>query len=1108
MSFPRPSRAISPTGQFRYEPPPISSGASLVHGTRIFSKSRDSTFFPSQHPSDFLSAGRRIPRGNGDADDRRPGYRFAHLPFSETSTSLVSQSSRPQTADSTVSVPSNPFKRLSKLGFNLRRYRNTSTASQHMVIIPDVIEVVQPDPELQERERLREAAAQSIGIVDPVSRSKDVYASPVRDPPPDDRPETPTVSSSSALECAVPAFPTTPLTLSTCAAVMPISTTIPRYYPSLRLLSLGAKGWKARHVVVSVDVKHPVAPAPQSPTSRSFASSSYTHFPSSISASSSRTGASRVSQSHIPPRAFVHVFRTKMNEETELERLEITEESAAYIAEGDIGGKKGVVKIEGVIVRAPDLSAAFGAVNAPERVTWFFHVSDPDMKQKLITAVKSIVHQQRAVRAGTLTKNGSDSPMLSTRVQRTPTQPSYPMPSPKTPKPDMSPARSSHPYASLSVSSSYQMASQHQSQPQPQSQPSLTVQRPPRPMSMASSTRSTTAVSALRGFFGRPRSPSIDSAVVSREDAGDDESFGHTDVNLMSLVNPTGSTSPNGVALARSMSASHVEPMHIGLDRRITQHWVEPSRKSVESDIARPKAMSMIGPSNGYALQLHPPPRKRWSAMPPLHRPSTSSDRGHQTLQVSIGQPQTSVYGTFGGAATQGYLFSTPEMHPRQPSIASESVSTFASLPSAGSENLHVSSSLDSGRRNSKRWSRQGSLPQRPSPPNGPPPATPPSSVHRLHPYAGGVEQSRPPSRTSVHSFGSQRSNLPSFSKRTSTSSAFSSVSVSSQSNGSPLGGLFSGSNISHRNSIIPPPRPAPTFALPSPPEPFVEEPPRASTSSEGPSSSGTKSSFRDTVASRAMRLSILAAPKPPPVSRLPPRPDENKLQPNHRRRTSQDSYQHNDAHVSFLPSMHDGSPYVPPPMGPLPPTPIMSSSIASPSFIGQRIRNMSSTPPSTPSSSPSNYDHDYHVLTRNRPSTMTIMPRPMNGILQSASPISTPTSEKPSDVQNGSSFLQMHTPAMSAFAIPPSTPPPPPPPADIFPEVISLSPAPRRGSKQLSFAERPGGDDKPIRESSPEHSNNGNGDSRGSGETTNSYKKMFSLSRHGSVISLGIVSV
>ena len=467
------------------------------------------------------------------------------------------------------------------------------------------------------------------------------------------------------------------------------------------------------------------------------------------------------------------------------------------------------------------------------------------------------------------------------------------------------------------------------------------------------------------------------------------------------------------------------------------------------------------------ALSLQPPPRKRWTSVSPTSSSMDPAIYEHmngissQTVNLSNGTFEKDSE-QFASPGMTSFSPSSSEQTPRAPSI--QSVSTMGSGEITFSTERSSSSTKHSS---TNRWSRQGILPRRLTPPIGPPPSVPssqPSSSRTIsHPYA--VNGDRPSSRTSsIHSTGSQKSivsNLPSFSKRASGSSAFSfTTSHSSQSNSSRP------ASIHINRCSMPPPRPAPTSSLPPAPDQDIP------ISDPGPMS---KSSFRDSVTNRAFRLSMIA-PKPPPSSVLPPRPDEPEFR-SHRRNSSTGSYSlpsHSD--LPTIPQALAISPF-PPPRRPVPPTPISALPMpttppprpVSRTSIKQRLRILSA--PSPPALATYEMSNGYLPLTP-----------PVSGYASegSISPLATPIARKIMAYPNEPSFLQIQTPITPIL----------PPPAEQLPELTSLSPPPRRGSKQIVLdSEAPPvvEDDKAPAEGEHKH---------------------LSLSRPGSVISLAIVSM
>jgi hypothetical protein len=258
--------------------------------------------------------------------------------------------------------------------------------------LADVIEISasRRDEEFEERERLRDAAAHSIGL-DPVllqdalskevsleehdgeSVSPDGQNTEVRTS--DHVPMSPVSSihstsiihplrgrhragsslshsrNHSLTPTYVPSFPTTPSILT---PSIQNSSTLPKYYPpsSLRIFAL-SKHWKTRFMVLSS--------------------------PASLAGSG-------------PAVSYLHLFKSSGVEERELERLEINEDSVVFVSEEDVGGRKSVVKVGGVDVGAlrKDLNHEEGG-----RTMWFLQIVDPCEAQEWIASIKNAILGQR-----------------------------------------------------------------------------------------------------------------------------------------------------------------------------------------------------------------------------------------------------------------------------------------------------------------------------------------------------------------------------------------------------------------------------------------------------------------------------------------------------------------------------------------------------------------------------------------------------------------------------------------------------------------------------------------------------------------------------------------
>lgn len=316
------------------------------------------------------------------------------------------------TAASSSSHGSNPRKNRSSLfgaasdAFGLKFGRKSRPAVRQApvaVVLPDVIEISAPPPdqEVEERERLREMAAQAIGISPLIVRGGDTHSQEESTEDEDDdalrtpadtaelsrfgdtrnSESTPDVRNKSWLETSsinttttpmrfrsgsvashsrqnsivvtpAPSFPTNVLSLNPFLAC---SAYFPKYTQpsSLRRLALSSKNWKTRYIVLS---------APSNPISRN--------------------PASNVS--------YIHVFKSSGPDDKELERLQIHTDSAVFVADEDVGGRGNVVRIKGFEI-VPGKSGSHSLHEA----LWQLQIIDPVESQKWISAIKSAILGQR-----------------------------------------------------------------------------------------------------------------------------------------------------------------------------------------------------------------------------------------------------------------------------------------------------------------------------------------------------------------------------------------------------------------------------------------------------------------------------------------------------------------------------------------------------------------------------------------------------------------------------------------------------------------------------------------------------------------------------------------
>ncbi|KAG6868617.1 hypothetical protein C0993_000420 [Termitomyces sp. T159_Od127] len=901
-------------------------------------------------------------------------------------------------------------------------------------ILPDVIEIsaARRDEEDKERDRLREAAAHSIGLQ--VIPSRESYSL-------DESAEVDEGKEVQGYEQELAI--TTADTENQDDVHKPVPISSKRSIHSVASPSPGPFRFRSRSILVpsrtnSISIS-PIPPFPSTFTDIDQYQQSATILDKYYTTSSLRIFALSknwrqkfmvlsspnfsVTRNPGPSVSYLHLFKSSAGEEKEMERLEINEDSVVFISEEEVGGRKHVVKVGGV-----DVGAMKKELNCEDngRTMWFLHIKDQVEAQKWITTIKTVILGQRIVRAGLGLPNlggvgveprGDMDVMLSMRAQGLIT----PL---GTTKPTQNGSAASERNYASSVSS-------HRSQ--------ATVSR----------SGSTNAVSAIRGFLSgstRPRSGSRATSIDSQHERDPQEdSFGSVGNHLLGRpIAADTSLRPHSVMTHASLPISGSGwDRRIAIDRPIQPvSTVTSSLEPIPVKTDRASRTLSLG-----ALSLQPPPRKRWTSAGPA-RPGESVD-------VTI-SGQAEAESSFSTTASR-FAFGTPEDRSKTPSI--QSVSTVASA-----ENSAVVDQMSSStKRTSRRWSRQGMLPRRHSPPSGPPPSIPTNQGYVSR--AGRLSVEIPTTRSetnSTHSGTTQRSfvySLPSFSKRASGSSVMS-ASSSLQSSGA------SRPTSSHRLSM-PPQRPPPTSAPPPAPTQDANSP-------ETTPTPPAKSSIRDTNVHRTFKLSLIA-PKPPPTSVLPPRPDEMPSKSHRRISTGSFPLKLTSLGVisaSPMPVPVAPSPPFPPPIDPLPPTP----TALHPTTPSQPTRPVSSGGRSRIPSAPS------------MPTALSIKPREEDDVLKEATPFYRPlpaaSSLATQSHQGDPSFLHIHTPVISHLPSPRALPEP----HDIMP----LPPPPRRGSKAIPAV---GSDAKSLVAEEDKLSLDGE-------------RKLIPLSRPSSVVSLGIVNV
>lgn len=187
-----------------------------------------------------------------------------------------------------------------------------------------------------ERERLRDAAAQAVGL-----------------------PQTQVVEDATSLgvEEHIASLPKYPATLSELQTLIHTSTTTSKYCPitSPFLRLSRSKQWKARHIALTT-----VRPRRE-------------------------LGGS---QSHI------HLFKTSAPHDREIERMIITQDSVVYIADEEfLGGRKFVIKVGGTTANASNPKRDEQSAAS----TWLLQMSDASQMQRWIQFIKSAVLMQMSV---------------------------------------------------------------------------------------------------------------------------------------------------------------------------------------------------------------------------------------------------------------------------------------------------------------------------------------------------------------------------------------------------------------------------------------------------------------------------------------------------------------------------------------------------------------------------------------------------------------------------------------------------------------------------------------------------------------------------------------
>ncbi|KAJ7212248.1 hypothetical protein GGX14DRAFT_564724 [Mycena pura] len=800
---------------------------------------------------------------------------------------------------------------LASFRFGRRRTSIRQTVEPVILAVPHVIDIAPPDEELEERQRLRHAAAHSIGLLPLFEDKSPEEKEEEEQEPPQEPPQQENI-------LVLPPFPASHTAITPFAA---LTASLPKYYPprSLRIFAL-AKQWKSRHLILSV------------PTGR---------------------------VSHL------HLFKSEHPDDRELERLEIDADSDAFVAEAVAPSSSldltHVVKVAGKDVGARRRD--WNPTDDAARTVWLLHLATPADAQRWISVIKAAIFEQRTHRAGlpsTLAlgpePRGDMDVMLSMRIAASPPssaaafQTSHSPASPDAPPQPPTPTSLADTCAaSLAPSASERSVRSVATAPAGgRSLPGTTRTRPASTSNPAKGA-GTAAVAAIKGLFHitRPRSASAASVTSSTSfDVGssssrhasyasysvaDDQSMGDSFAYMGSIL--ASGVNSNGVSAHHpaagpepALTAARRSFLPLGdgpsgnrasvLGRRIVgQNERERAAEPHEADTYA-TTRSLPPKANGHAntngevgesagrrtvaydthTVLQPPPRARlkhwtesgvekasdeetngWAAngqrggspVPEMYIHSRASGSGGTAGSFGVRAPSV-VPGTGNGNA---YLGAPDRLSERSVSSGRSRSSSAGNVNGSASGNVNGNGTTRSNSGRGRRWS---TLPRRLTPP-APRPAPAQAALTIPHPYAASAssaphERERTSSRASEHSFGST-GNGKGVASGWTRGKRVSGVSVGSTGGLSVAGTSVSGVSVGGasassggtgrvRSSVPPPPRPAPTSALPPAPRSPEKDVEGMGTGTGSPNG---HTSFRD---SRSSSLSVsFRDVAPPPVA-------------------------------------------------------------------------------------------------------------------------------------------------------------------------------------------------------------------------------------------------
>ena len=173
-------------------------------------------------------------------------------------------------------------------------------------------------------------------------------------------------SSPSAISSACHHLPAFPCSYGSLQSFSRKSALLVKHFPPSPLLILGlSRQWRTRFLVLTF-------PLPKS---------------------SITSGHRPLSPSQKPITVcYLHLFKSSATDEKEVERLEITDKSAIYIAEEEIAGRRGVMKVGGIDIggRKNELN-----VGENEQAMWLLSLTDEEESRRWVTILKHAVLEQR-----------------------------------------------------------------------------------------------------------------------------------------------------------------------------------------------------------------------------------------------------------------------------------------------------------------------------------------------------------------------------------------------------------------------------------------------------------------------------------------------------------------------------------------------------------------------------------------------------------------------------------------------------------------------------------------------------------------------------------------